>query len=96
MSKVYTPEELARYDGVKKEQIYLSVRHKIYDVSDGKDFYGPGNLLHSRSDACLCCVICTTRRAPAQLSSEGMLRGIISHICWSRVLLCSGHNVPEG
>jgi membrane-associated progesterone receptor component len=42
MSKVYTPEELAQYDGVKKELIYLAVKGKVYDVTDGKDFYGPG------------------------------------------------------
>ena len=42
MSKVFTPAELAPYDGVQKEQIYFSVRGKVYDVTDGKSFYGPG------------------------------------------------------
>ena len=42
MSRVFSPEELACYNGVDKEQIYFSVRGKVYDVSDARTFYGPG------------------------------------------------------
>ena len=33
--------ELRGYDGVKSEKIYIAVAGRVFDVSEGKDFYGP-------------------------------------------------------
>ncbi|KAJ8902707.1 hypothetical protein NDN08_006027 [Rhodosorus marinus] len=42
-ARVYSVEELARYDGGNlRGKIYLAVRGRIYDVSSGKQFYGHG------------------------------------------------------
>jgi hypothetical protein len=35
-------EELARHDGVSAPTIHLSLRGKVYDVTSGAAFYGPG------------------------------------------------------
>ncbi|KAF1658707.1 UNVERIFIED_CONTAM: Protein vem-1, partial [Eudyptes robustus] len=37
-----TLEELRPYDGVQDERVLLAVCGNIYDVTRGKDFYGPG------------------------------------------------------
>mmetsp|Transcript_12270 Transcript_12270/g.30974 ORF Transcript_12270/g.30974 Transcript_12270/m.30974 type:complete len:259 (-) Transcript_12270:378-1154(-) len=38
-----SPEELATYDGSDPDKpILLSIRGRVYDVSKGRDFYGPG------------------------------------------------------
>lgn len=42
MSKEFSLDELSQYDGVKRDEIYISVRGKVYDMTPGKDFYGPG------------------------------------------------------
>lgn len=42
MVYTFTEEELSKYDGVKNEKIYFSVRGKVYDVTEAKEFYGPG------------------------------------------------------
>ncbi len=42
MVYTFTSEELSKYDGVKDNKIYFSVRGKVYDVSTAPDFYGPG------------------------------------------------------
>ncbi|KAM7443854.1 Membrane-associated progesterone receptor component 2 [Porites harrisoni] len=38
----FTPVELLEYDGVKKKRVLLAVNFKVFDVTRGKDFYGPG------------------------------------------------------
>ncbi|GAA5976092.1 hypothetical protein JCM11641_003279 [Rhodosporidiobolus odoratus] len=41
--KQYTPTELAEFDGIKGDgTVLLAVRRKVYDVTAGKGFYGPG------------------------------------------------------
>ncbi|CAD5217365.1 unnamed protein product [Bursaphelenchus okinawaensis] len=40
--KDMTLEELRQFDGVKDERVLLAVCGNIYDVTRGKDFYGPG------------------------------------------------------
>lgn len=40
----FTKEELAEYDGVKNEKIYMSVKLKVYEVAP--HFYGPGQHYH--------------------------------------------------
>ncbi|BDA42620.1 probable membrane-associated progesterone receptor component 2 [Coccomyxa sp. Obi] len=46
MSKEFSLNELSQYDGIKREEIYISVRGKVYDMTPGKDFYGPGAGYH--------------------------------------------------
>ncbi|CAK5077225.1 unnamed protein product [Meloidogyne enterolobii] len=36
-----TVEELKGYNGVENERIYMALNGNIYDVTRGKDFYGP-------------------------------------------------------
>ncbi|KAI8853184.1 cytochrome b5-like heme/steroid binding domain-containing protein [Chytridium lagenaria] len=40
----FTPKELLEYDGVKSEKIYMGVNGRVYDVTAGKGFYGPGGM----------------------------------------------------
>ncbi len=42
MSKEISLDDLSQYDGIKRDEIYISVRGKVYDMTPGKDFYGPG------------------------------------------------------
>lgn len=38
-----TPQQLAGFDGSDSSKpLYIAVRGKIYDVSAGRSFYGPG------------------------------------------------------
>ena len=41
----FTPEELQEYDGVKQKRVLLAVNFKVFDVTRGKDFYGPGKFI---------------------------------------------------
>jgi membrane-associated progesterone receptor component len=42
-----TPDELAAFNGTGPEGIiYVAVRGVIYDVTAGRDFYGPGGGYH--------------------------------------------------
>lgn len=38
----FTLEELKEYDGVKNPRILMAVSGKVFDVTRGKKFYGPG------------------------------------------------------
>lgn len=38
----YTLQTLAKYDGVKDPRVLLAVKGKVFDVTPGKGFYGPG------------------------------------------------------
>jgi membrane-associated progesterone receptor component len=38
----YTPRTLCPFDGRKEPQVFLAVSRKVYDVTPGKAFYGPG------------------------------------------------------
>lgn len=41
---IFTPEELAKYDGTNPNlPLLLAVRGDVFDVSSGRDFYGPGS-----------------------------------------------------
>ncbi|KAK4619322.1 Cytochrome P450 regulator dap1 [Fulvia fulva] len=40
--KVFTPPQLLPYDGNQGMPVYLAVRGKIFDVTLGRNFYGPG------------------------------------------------------
>lgn len=39
----FTLEELKQYDGVANPRILMAVNGKVFDVTRGKKFYGPGN-----------------------------------------------------
>lgn len=38
----YTPDELAEFDGRKNRRILMGIRGRVYDVTTGGHFYGPG------------------------------------------------------
>lgn len=40
--KTYTPRMLLPLNGENNTPVYLAVRGKVYDVSMGRNFYGPG------------------------------------------------------
>jgi membrane-associated progesterone receptor component len=40
--KTFTPRTLLPYNGKDNEAVYLAVRGRIFDVSAGRNFYGPG------------------------------------------------------
>jgi membrane-associated progesterone receptor component len=43
MSKVFTAEELSKYNGTDPSlPVYLAVRGTVFDVSSGRDMYTPG------------------------------------------------------
>ncbi|CAH1789519.1 unnamed protein product [Owenia fusiformis] len=42
--KIFTDEELAKHDGSNPDlPILLACKGEVFDVTEGKDFYGPGN-----------------------------------------------------
>ena len=44
--RVITLEELKMANGKDSDKIWLSMAGKVYDVSKGKDYYGPGGSYH--------------------------------------------------
>lgn len=41
--RLYTKKNLAQYDGESESLgLYLAILGRVYDVSDGKKYYGPG------------------------------------------------------
>nr|POF18561.1 damage response protein 1 [Quercus suber] len=40
--RVFTPPQLLPYNGTQGMPVFLAVRGKIFDVSPGRNFYGPG------------------------------------------------------
>ncbi|XP_063159357.1 neudesin [Candoia aspera] len=41
--RLFTEDELARYDGRKEDEpIYIAVKGVVFDVTSGKEFYGKG------------------------------------------------------
>ena len=38
----YTPVELSEFDGRKNKRILMGIRGRVYDVTLGGNFYGPG------------------------------------------------------
>ncbi|KAF2673969.1 cytochrome b5 [Microthyrium microscopicum] len=40
--RVFTPPELTEFDGTANKPIYFAVRGQVFDVSPGRNFYGPG------------------------------------------------------
>ncbi|THV50038.1 hypothetical protein BGAL_0167g00010 [Botrytis galanthina] len=40
--RTFTPPELAPFSGLNNTPVYLSVRGRVFDVSNGRNFYGPG------------------------------------------------------
>ncbi|KAI4753438.1 cytochrome b5 [Aureobasidium sp. EXF-3400] len=40
--KTFTPPELEPYNGRNNMPVYLAVRGRVFDVTSGRNFYGPG------------------------------------------------------
>ncbi|KAJ5793551.1 hypothetical protein N7457_000150 [Penicillium paradoxum] len=40
--KTYTPKTLIEFNGEGDRPVYLAVRGRVFDVTPGKNFYGPG------------------------------------------------------
>lgn len=40
--RTFTPRILQKYNGENGQPVYLAVKTKVYDVSPGRNFYGPG------------------------------------------------------
>ena len=40
--KTFTPPQLKPYNGTNNMPVYLAVRGRVFDVSPGRNFYGPG------------------------------------------------------
>ncbi|OTA37743.1 hypothetical protein BTJ68_02500 [Hortaea werneckii EXF-2000] len=40
--KTFTPPTLLPYNGTSNMPVYLAVRGRVFDVTPGKNFYGPG------------------------------------------------------
>ncbi|KAM0795037.1 cytochrome b5-like heme/steroid binding domain-containing protein [Usnea florida] len=40
--RTFTPPTLKPYNGEKDKPVYLAVRGKVFDVTPGRNFYGPG------------------------------------------------------
>jgi len=40
--KTFTPRTLLPYNGTNDMPVYLAVRGKVFDVTAGRNFYGPG------------------------------------------------------
>jgi membrane-associated progesterone receptor component len=40
--RTFTPPELFPYNGLNGMPVYLAVRQRIFDVTSGRNFYGPG------------------------------------------------------
>jgi membrane-associated progesterone receptor component len=40
--QTFTPRTLLKYNGTNEQPVYIAVRGKVYDVSPGRNFYGPG------------------------------------------------------
>ena len=40
--KVFTPPQLKPYNGLNDMPVFIAVRGKVFDVTPGRNFYGPG------------------------------------------------------
>ncbi|KAG9233518.1 putative damage response protein 1 [Amylocarpus encephaloides] len=40
--RTFTPPTLLPYNGTNNQPVYLAVRGKVFDVTSGRNFYGPG------------------------------------------------------
>ena len=40
--RTFTPPELLPYNGLNNMPVYLAVRGRVFDVTAGRNFYGPG------------------------------------------------------
>lgn len=66
----WTPKELEKFDGTNNEleggKLLMAIRRKVFDVSSGKTFYGPGKW---------CCSRAGEREGVGRLANVGALEG---------------------
>lgn len=59
--RTWTPQELQKYDGTDPDheggKILFAIRRKVYDVTAGKSFYGPGACDSLSPPSCLDCLL---------------------------------------
>lgn len=58
--KEYTPRSLRPFDGTNPDHsvpILFAIRGKVYDVSSGRSFYGPGGPYGARSNVQRGCIL---------------------------------------
>ncbi|KAJ5095502.1 hypothetical protein NUU61_004858 [Penicillium alfredii] len=42
--RTYTPKTLIKFNGEDNQPVYLAVRGRVFDVTPGRGFYGPGGV----------------------------------------------------
>lgn len=56
--KNYTPLDLLPFTGENDTRILIAVNGSVYDVSQGRSFYGPGIYIYIYNELCLCIDLC--------------------------------------
>lgn len=44
--RLFTKEELKRYNGIEEPELYLAILGKVYNVTRGENHYGPNKSYH--------------------------------------------------
>lgn len=70
----FTLAELKPYDGLQNPRILMAINGKVFDVTRGKKFYGPGNVRASRARAVVTnCGVLVPRTKPTAVSLAWVL-----------------------
>jgi hypothetical protein len=88
--------ELAAHDGRDASKpLLIAVRGKIYDVSAGRSFYGPGAMscCVCVGGACVCVCVCVCVCGLCLSAWTAARSSCISMMCWGGTLL--RHHMPD-